>query len=208
MTHAIDVARYLLHLAASQTSTPEDIDSPSHLRLQKLLYYAQGWYLAMTGSPLFSERIEAWKHGPVVKDVYHVFSNFGYQAIPPDQGASGDNLTSIQKLTVQSVWAMYKEYSATALSRMTHEEEPWRKARLGVSDGESCQEEISHDSMHEFFLKLMIEKLKLQDNRINPESWAQSAREIRAGQVLTIEETRLELRRLRSAKHQIADLPA
>jgi hypothetical protein len=35
----------------------------SNLKLQKLLYYAQGHYLARTGTPLFPETIEA---GPTV----------------------------------------------------------------------------------------------------------------------------------------------
>ena len=38
----------------------------THLKLQKLLYYAQGVCLAITGNTLFNEEIQAWQHGPVV----------------------------------------------------------------------------------------------------------------------------------------------
>ena len=45
-------------------------DPVTNLKLQKLLYYAQGWYLAFFDEPLFDERIEAWLHGPVVPPIY------------------------------------------------------------------------------------------------------------------------------------------
>lgn len=49
----------------------------THLKLQKLLYYAQGISLGMFDKPIFSENIEAWPHGPVVKEVYSVYNTFG-----------------------------------------------------------------------------------------------------------------------------------
>ena len=45
-------------------------DPISNLKLQKLLYYAQAWYLALHNEPLFPESIEAWVHGPAVPPVY------------------------------------------------------------------------------------------------------------------------------------------
>ena len=57
-----------LYLLSKQDSEEPDI---SNLKLLKLLYYAQGTFLALYGRPLFNESIEAWLHGPVVPDVYH-----------------------------------------------------------------------------------------------------------------------------------------
>ncbi len=51
-------------LFAAHAETEEDTDV-SNLRVQKLLYYAQGHYLAAKGIPLFDEAIQAWSHGPV-----------------------------------------------------------------------------------------------------------------------------------------------
>ena len=54
----------------------------THLKLQKLLYYAQGVFLSMNnGNKLFSERIMAWEHGPVVKEVYDYFKSYGRSEI-------------------------------------------------------------------------------------------------------------------------------
>ena len=53
----------------------------THMKLQKLLYYAQAYYIAMTGNPLFRNPIFAWQHGPVVPDIYHSFCHFGNSLI-------------------------------------------------------------------------------------------------------------------------------
>jgi len=51
------------------------------LKLQKLIYYAHGWHLALRDQPLIDELIEAWEYGPVVPNVYHEFKEFGNQPI-------------------------------------------------------------------------------------------------------------------------------
>ncbi len=61
---ALGIARCLLARAH------EEDELLSHLKLQKLLYFCQGFTLAMTGKPLFSEAIVAWEHGPVVREVW------------------------------------------------------------------------------------------------------------------------------------------
>jgi uncharacterized phage-associated protein len=42
----------------------------THLKIQKLLYYAQGWFLGNYETPLFDDDIEAWRHGPVIRSIY------------------------------------------------------------------------------------------------------------------------------------------
>ena len=39
-------------------------------KLQCLLYYAQGFHLAMQGEPLFPEEFYAWDCGPVIPSVW------------------------------------------------------------------------------------------------------------------------------------------
>lgn len=84
MLATLDVARYLIRAAVGDD---EDSDLLSQMRLHKLLYYAQGWHLAVFGEPLFAGRIEAWKHGPVVREVYPTFSGYGARGIDPEEGA-------------------------------------------------------------------------------------------------------------------------
>ena len=61
-----DVANYFLSLCDEDAG-----DLISNLKLQKLVYYAQGFHLAISGEPLFDEKIMAWEHGPVIPQLYH-----------------------------------------------------------------------------------------------------------------------------------------
>ncbi|MDB6118895.1 MAG: putative prophage protein, partial [Verrucomicrobiaceae bacterium] len=78
MPNALDVAKYFL----SKADADEAGDVISNLKLQKLLYYAQGFHLALTGAPLFEEDIQAWVHGPVVREVWQAFNQYGANGIP------------------------------------------------------------------------------------------------------------------------------
>ena len=68
-----DVAQYFLAKADEDAG-----DLMSNLKLQKLVYYAQGFALVLLEKPLFPERIEAWIHGPVVP---HAISTAGDRAL-------------------------------------------------------------------------------------------------------------------------------
>lgn len=149
MATALDVARYLIHLASP--SDDEDVDSLTHLRLQKLLYYVQGWHLGANHKPIFSGRIEAWTNGPVVREVYPEFADLRYQAIPPDRGEDSPALEAREKPFIRTVWDQYKKYSATALRDMTHNESPWLIARGNLPPCEKSSEEITHKAMRAYF---------------------------------------------------------
>jgi uncharacterized phage-associated protein len=147
MASATDVARYLIHLAHSG----EEPDPLTPLRLQKLMYYVQGWCLGAIGRPLFAERIEAWTLGPVVRDVYHRFKSYERQGIPTEEGGVPGSLTPAQRAFIESVWEGYKVHSASALCDMTHRELPWLDARGGLPPDAWSDAEITHDAMRAFF---------------------------------------------------------
>lgn len=65
---AIDVAKYFLILVDREAG-----DTITELKLQKLMYIAQGIHLALYDSPLFKEEIEAWQDGPVVPALRSIF---------------------------------------------------------------------------------------------------------------------------------------
>ena len=77
---ALDIAKKLILKA--QNDEPNGGERLTNLKLQKLLYYQQGYHLAAFGTPLFSEDVEAWMYGPVVPTVYDVFSAYGSSALP------------------------------------------------------------------------------------------------------------------------------
>ena len=98
--------------------------SLTHMQLQKLLYYAQGYSLGMTGEPLFEEAIEAWQHGPVVPNVYNAYRQCGDGILPVPQ-CECDMPSDIQPL-IASLISEKGSCSATQLRNMTHSEDPWR----------------------------------------------------------------------------------
>jgi uncharacterized phage-associated protein len=146
MSNAIDAARFFVRLA-SQEEEPTFL---SHLHVQKLLYYAQGWHIAFKGEPLFRGRIEAWPHGPVACDVWPYFKQYGAQPIPATEGQGGQ-LTCEEESFLRSIWAAYRGFSAWRLRDMTHKEQPWREARGHFPAHEHSNFEISLESMQHFF---------------------------------------------------------
>jgi uncharacterized phage-associated protein len=149
MTDAIHVARHLIYLASAE----EEPELLSHLRLQKLLYYTQGWSLALrNGRPMFAERIEAWAHGPVVKDLWSVFSQYGNRPIPSEDFVDSHVMDEDDRLLVGAVWSAYKGYTAFGLSEMTHNESPWRDARGNLSSTARSGAEITKEAMMKYFV--------------------------------------------------------
>lgn len=153
MARALDVARCLIQLAASG----DEPDFLTHLRLQKLLYYVQGWSLALRNSPMFDDRIEALVNGPVARSVYRYFADYGFGLIMPTQAAEPEDLSEEDAEFIGSIWEAYKGYSASSLRSMTHKERPWRDARAGFRPDEKCENEITHEAMKAFFSALAEE---------------------------------------------------
>jgi uncharacterized phage-associated protein len=138
-----DVAQYFL------AQIDEDAgDLISNLKLQKLMYYAQGFALALYGRPLFPERIEAWTHGPVVPDLYHEYKGHGSDAIPFPRGIELTEFEAKTRELLDEVYATYGQFSAWKLRDMTHSEPPWSETPAGL--------EIRHDDLSEFFATRII----------------------------------------------------
>jgi len=106
----------------------EDESDLSNLKLQKLLYYAQGHHLASHGTPLFKDEIQAWSHGPVVPIVYHEYKRFGSDdvVLPDDDPFEFSDIDDDTSVFLSKVWNTYGGYAAWRLRNMTHEERPWK----------------------------------------------------------------------------------
>jgi uncharacterized phage-associated protein len=108
---------------------------------------------------MFCERIEAWAHGPVVRDVYPVFAAYGYLPITAltlsaDGSTDSRELTAEEAKLTRSVWENYKGFSPSHLWKMTHSERPWIDARGDAAPADRCENEITTKAMKEFFDKL------------------------------------------------------
>lgn len=125
----------------------------THKKLQKLCYYAQAWYLANYGKPLFQSDFEAWVHGPVSPELYSVYRDWGWLPIsqPAERKAdlSGPNTASFLDL----VYKTYGHYTGDQLENISHQEDPWSNARTGYSKADYCRNIISEDQMRQYYGK-------------------------------------------------------
>lgn len=137
----------LIAKAFLKLSQPEVGDTITNLKLQKLLYYAQGFHLALYKKPLFEESLLAWEHGPVVREVYNVYSRHSSAAIPvPDEKVA---LTKTEQELVTNVWKVYGQFSAWRLREMTHSESPWNETQRNKI--------ISHKKLSDYFKTLIVQ---------------------------------------------------
>jgi uncharacterized phage-associated protein len=136
MISCFDVARYFL------AQVDEDAgDSLTNLKLQKLVYYAQGFHLAFYDEALFPERIEGWTHGPVVPDLYHALKQFGSEPVKLDWEVDPDKYSPEVLGLLDEVYSVYGQFSAVRLRNITHQEPPW----METPNGETISLELMKD---------------------------------------------------------------
>lgn len=142
MCTALKVANRLLEIADCNG------DLITNLKLQKLLYYAQAFYLVNNkGEKLFDDEIQAWEYGPVVPAVYHEYKK--YNSFPINYKHVKDkifNFSKKQEQYLKDFASEYFRYSATELVTKTHTEQPWKTA---ISKGKNTV--IDTNEMYSFY---------------------------------------------------------
>jgi uncharacterized phage-associated protein len=140
MYHVLDVCRFIINYSNEQEY------GISNLKLQKILYFIQAYFLINTreNHPCFYERIEAWDFGPVVPEAYREYKQYGSSDIPTIQSfirfdeeniwntrrvAHDDGIIAVsdQKM-MKDVVDKFADYSATDLVTITHHQAPWKNA--------------------------------------------------------------------------------
>jgi len=127
----------------------ESGDSITHLKLQKLVYYAQARSVVLLNKSIFVDEIQAWAHGPVVPELFYEYRDHGYKAIPICE--CDNNIPSDLEEVLLEVRRVYGEMRAKSLENLTHRERPWIEARDGYAPEDRCAESISLKTMAEFY---------------------------------------------------------
>lgn len=140
-----DVANFFLKIVdrdSGSTITP--------LKMQKVLYYAQGYYLAKNKQALFPEDFEAWAHGPVNPKVYDAYKKYGYNIIDyvPEElyDFKQDDVLFLTK-----IWNTFGIYDGKYLEELIRSEKPWISARKGLEPGQRSGNIITKEIMQNFF---------------------------------------------------------
>jgi uncharacterized phage-associated protein len=136
----------------------ESLKEVTPLMLQKLLYFIQGVSYAVYGKPIFSEDCEAWIHGPVYPQVYEFFRDFKYNPIEDARFAifegTEDALTPNERKVIDLVVNTFGLYSGKVLERITHNEEPWKKARKGYGDNIPSKVPLTKESIKNYYMSV------------------------------------------------------
>ena len=96
------------------------------MKLQKLMFFVYSDYLRKYDEPLFPERFQTWKYGPVLASIYYEFNAFGANSITKFSRDAMGNVYTIKLYNnpvmdiVHSVWSRYRSLSAVELSALTH----------------------------------------------------------------------------------------
>lgn len=136
-----------------------------HMKLQKLVYYSYGWWLASHGlehAPLTNEEPEIWKHGPVFSSLYAVLKVFGRSPIfavqstgpfsEPDWISHDNNVVKL----IDWIWSRYGHLSSFALSDMTHSPgTSWYRTAVDNNFSVSLNTKISKNYIFEEFSALV-----------------------------------------------------
>lgn len=159
-----DVARYLgVSLLSKGLSV-------SPLKIQKILYYTQSWYMVFFGreNTLFAENPQAWVNGPVYPVIFYEYKDktddmcghlhakdFGCtdENLPEEAEALAQNmhLAKDEIDCIDSVVMLYGSKSQNQLIFLTHVESPWADQRKGLSPFDYSQREITLDSMYNYY---------------------------------------------------------
>lgn len=159
MYDVLDVSRYVINYSNDMNY------GISNLKLQKLLYFIQAFFLIKNNEPCFSEAIEAWDFGPVVPVAYQEFRVFGGADIPSvtsyivfernkntkflsfkKKQFNENVIESCDKALLREVIDKFSHYSATDLVKITHRQSPWRNA---YAHGKNT--EITQSAIRSFF---------------------------------------------------------
>lgn len=142
---AIDIANWFISKSA------EFGDLITHLKVQKLLYYAEAWTQVLLNRELFNEQIQAWSHGPVVPEVFQHFKEYGWNPLPIPE----HSILSIFEPDIidvlEQVFDTYADFSARKLEVMTHADIPWIEARGQCSAEERCTNIIPKSKLKYYF---------------------------------------------------------
>lgn len=132
--------------------------SLNHLKLQKLLYYTQAWFLAFNEKPLLEEKFESWSHGPILTDIYNRFKSRGmYDPIIRGDVINDEVENYLHKdITdhINSVIETYASFSSTQLETLIRRELPYQETRIGIKNDKNSNQVISENTMKDFYIQV------------------------------------------------------
>lgn len=141
------VAKFFIWRANHSDSLDVDL---TPMKLQKILFHAQAYYLALHGKSLFEEDFEAWSRGPVVRNVYYEYREFGDRRITLN--VEEPNFPSEVEMYLSRIADIFLPRNAYVLSAITHKPDtPWKVVRGDLPTGVACNKVIPKSLIKNYY---------------------------------------------------------
>lgn len=151
MITSLDVANYFLSL--------NDYEDLTNLKIQKMVYYAYGWHLALYDKPLFDAKFEAWEYGPVIPDLYQKLKKYKNRPVPIPQNFN-PNIVGNKTEFLDDIYIKYGRYSASKLCDLTHvKSTPW-----DIVYNDSSNNCIINDQLLKVYFTELVDLLRSHKN--------------------------------------------
>jgi uncharacterized phage-associated protein len=105
------------------------------MKIQKLCFYTQAWFLASHGEPFFHHDFEAWRSGPVSPSLYKY--HCGCIDFPDGvliESGKVQELTEDDAQFIQKTLDVYGRYTGLQLSNMCRSQPPWMETRVAYKN--------------------------------------------------------------------------
>ncbi|MDK4240267.1 Panacea domain-containing protein [Corynebacterium pseudodiphtheriticum] len=164
MATILDVGQYITEL----------LPGVDKMKLYKLCYFSQGWHLAWTGKPLFSDEFEGWRHGPVSQQLRHrteaVAKGYTVAEVP---GGESARLSAYEAAVVARIVEFYGNQKSTDLSELSHGA-AWQATRSGLAPDNPGTNVLSLANIRDEFSGLLHAKTSRPTapapNQISPDT--------------------------------------
>ena len=142
--HSTVVARELLKLS---------VRGLSQLKLQRLVYFAHGGYMIDHHEDgLVFDKVEAWKYGPVFRDLWDKTKYYGNETFTRINVKSADKPTDRQLKFIQEVFDVFGDLSRIQLTAMAFQDDsPWHETYASWGEKRGV---IPNDLIRDYFVKI------------------------------------------------------
>lgn len=154
MNNKYDVKQVAKYLILKEPMTPK--------RLQKLLYFCYSYYLAAFNESadkienrLFKNNFQAWIHGPVLPEIYQEYKKYVMTQISIDQEIGDDEIAKEDCEFIDEVRQLFVDITTYQMEMITHNQLPWKNARIGFESNEPCTNKLSDKDIFLTFKELV-----------------------------------------------------
>lgn len=132
-------------------------ESMSQKKLQRLVYFSYVWTLTLLNenehslkTKLFTEEIQAWIHGPVCPKLWEKYNSYGWELIPKVESIENRFPPDVLDI-LEQVWSVYRKFNGNQLEAISRKEDPWMKAREGISETEPSNNVLNDEIIYKYY---------------------------------------------------------